>query len=80
MKTKNASVALHVEQSISFRMVKFSAFKLISAPSLSNFAVHLPPILRVWNSSKLNIMFFKNLYFFTRGDTNPKTNFGKELE
>ena len=38
---KKASAAVQIGHSISFRMVKLSAFKLISAPSSRNFVFHI---------------------------------------
>ena len=52
-----------------------TAFELISAPSESNFAVHLRRILRVYGTvaRKLKVKFCKTSCFFTRGPTDPST-------
>ena len=62
-------------------MVKFSAFKLISAPVQSNFTVHLRRIISVYKTAacKLNVMFFKNSCFFTRGTADPKFTLVREF-
>ena len=80
---KKARAALKVLKRISFRIVKFSAFKLISASNQSKFAVHLRWITRVYETSacKLkNIMFFENSCFFSRGATHPQNNLVRDLD
>ena len=65
-------------------MVKYLAFKLVSSPSSSKFAVHFRRIILLYGvaACKLNVMFFENSDFFTEVLLlrTPKTNLVRELD
>ena len=65
---KKTIVDLTIEQRISFRMMKFSAFKLTFVPK-RNFAVH------VRESLHIKCQVFKNSYLITRSATEPAPKF-----
>ena len=76
---KKVSVALKIEQRISFGMVKILTVTLISAPSKGNFDVHIERNLRVYEKAacKLNVTCFKSSRFFSISATDLSKRFGK---
>ena len=67
-------MCLKNEQMMSSRMFKFTGFKLASAPSSGNFSAHFWRTLRAYGTAafKLNVMFFDNSYFYTKGTMDLK--------
>ena len=76
---KNTQVWLCVKQSISVRMVKFSAFKLnIASAKIKAIMLFTFGGFRLYMGqqaeNKCNV--FQNSYFLTRGATGPQKHFG----